>query len=56
MQSAEIRQNTRHNFTVNIADAAFFGLGLGFASFVTVIPLFVNTLTQSTILIGLDRP
>jgi MFS family permease len=53
MLQPEIRQNLRHNFTVNILDAAFFGLALGFASFVTVIPLFVNTLTHSAVIIGL---
>lgn len=49
----EIRKNIRYNFKVNIADATFFGLALGFASSVTVIPLFLNSLTNSTILIGL---
>lgn len=34
-------------------DGAFFGLGLGFASFSTVIPLFVSSLTDSAVLIGL---
>lgn len=46
-------QNLRHNFIVNILDGAFFGFALGFASFVTVIPLFISTLTDSAILIGL---
>ena len=41
------------NFTVNVIDGGFFGLALGFASFSTVIPLFVSTLTDSAILIGL---
>lgn len=45
--------NMRHNFIVNVMDAAFFGLGMGFASYVTVLPLFVGTLTSSTLLIGL---
>jgi MFS family permease len=49
----ELRAHVRHNFRVNVTDALFFGLGLGFASTVTVIPLFLNTLTTSTILIGL---
>lgn len=50
----EIRANVRHNFIVNIADGTFFGLAaLGLASTVTVLPLFLNTLTNSTILIGL---
>lgn len=53
MWHTEIRQHTRHNFTVNVLDGAFFGLGLGFASTVTVIPLFINSLTDSRLLIGL---
>lgn len=43
----------RRNFTVNVVDGAFFGLGLGLASYVTVIPLFIASLTDSTILIGM---
>jgi MFS family permease len=50
---AEIRKNLRHNFIVNLADGGFFGAALGFASFVTIIPLFVSTLTDSAVLIGL---
>lgn len=46
-------QHLRHNFTVNVTDGAFFGFAIGIASFVTVIPLFVATLTDSTVLIGL---
>lgn len=49
----EIITNLRHNYIYNILDGAFFGLALGFASFVTVIPLFVSTLTTSAVLIGL---
>ena len=49
----EIRKNVRFNFTVNTLDGAFFGFGLGVASYVTVIPLFVSTLTDSSALIGL---
>jgi MFS family permease len=49
----EIRRNLRFNFIANLADGAFFGAALGFASFVTVIPLFVSQLTDSAILIGL---
>ncbi len=49
----EIRKNVRFNFTVNTLDGAFFGFGLGIASYVTVIPLFVSTLTDSSALIGL---
>ncbi len=46
-------EDVRFNATVNILDGAFFGAGLGFASFTTVIPLFVSLLTNSPILIGL---
>ena len=41
------------NFTVNVLDGGFFGAALGFASFITVIPLFVSNLTDSAIIIGL---
>lgn len=43
----------RHNFIVNLLDGGFFGFALGFASFVTVIPLFIRTMTDSALLIGL---
>ncbi|MBD2778888.1 MFS transporter [Iningainema tapete] len=46
-------KHLRYNFTVNIADGAFFGLGYGFASSITIVPLFVSTLTNSAILIAL---
>lgn len=46
-------EHMRFNFTVNVLDGAFFGFAMGFASFVTVIPLFVSTLTDSSVLIGL---
>ncbi len=53
MQKSVILENFRHNFIVNVLDGAFFGLGMGFASFVTIIPLFVSSLTDSTTIIGL---
>lgn len=53
MFNPELRQNLRHNFVVNVLDGSFFGLALGLASFVTVIPLFVASMTDSTTLIGL---
>jgi len=46
-------KNFPFNFIVNVIDGGFFGLGLGFASFSTVLPLFVSNLTNSAILIGL---
>ena len=48
-----IRTNLRHNVIVNFTDGAFFGLGFGFASLSTIIPLFITSLTDSAILIGL---
>ena len=47
------QKNLRFNFTVNVIDGGFFGAALGFASFMTIIPLFVSNLTDSAILIGL---
>jgi MFS family permease len=43
----------KYNYIVNVLDGGFFGFALGFASFSTVIPLFVSTMTDSAILIGL---
>ncbi|MBZ0298029.1 MAG: MFS transporter [Anaerolineae bacterium] len=53
MLQRDILDKLRHNFVVNLLDGAFFGFGMGFASFVTVIPLFVNSITDSTTIIGL---
>jgi MFS family permease len=50
---SEINKTFRFNFTVNLLDGGFFGSAIGFASFITVIPLFVDTMTDSAILIGL---
>ncbi|MBC8336169.1 MAG: MFS transporter [Anaerolineales bacterium] len=49
----EIRKNLKHNLIVNLLDGGFFGFGIGFASFITIIPLFVSQMTDSAILIGL---
>jgi MFS family permease len=43
----------RFNFTINLLDGGFFGFALGFASFFTVVPLFVTQMTDSALLIGL---
>ena len=48
-----IRQNLKHNITVNLWDGGLFGVALGFASFSTVLPLFVASMTTSALLIGL---
>jgi len=53
MMKPEILRDLRHNLIVNLSDGAFFGFALGFASFVTIIPLFVSQMTDSAILIGL---
>lgn len=52
MVNPEIQKNVRHNFIVNVLDGTFFGAALGFASTVSVVTLFVSTLTTSTTLIG----
>ncbi len=52
MQSQKA-QHHRFNFTVNILDGAMFGMALGFASFSTVIPLFISSLSDSAILVGM---
>lgn len=41
------------NIIFNVLDGGFFGFAMGFASFVTIIPLFVSTLTDSAVIIGL---
>jgi len=49
----QIRKNLKFNLFASMADAAFFGVGWGFGSFGTVIPLFFAQMTNSAILIGL---
>jgi len=49
----ELRQHLRYNVVVNLLDGGFFGLALGFSSFTAFIPIFVNRMTHSAILIGL---
>ena len=48
-----IRKHLRFNLAVNLADGAFFGLGWGFGSIGTILPLFVSRMTNSALLIGL---
>ena len=50
---AYIRKNLRFNFLVGLLDGGAFGLGMGFGSFVAIIPLFVHHMTNSALLIGL---
>ncbi|MEW5871418.1 MAG: MFS transporter [Chloroflexota bacterium] len=53
MLHPELHKHLKHNLTVNILDGGFFGLAIGFASFSTILPLFVSSMTDSAILIGL---
>ncbi len=50
---AEVEKHFRYNFVVNLVDGSFFGLAMGYASAVTILPLFIANFTESTILIGL---
>jgi len=52
MQTAD-RKTMIHNVVYNLLDGSFFGFGLGFASFSTILPLFVANMTSSALLIGL---
>jgi len=47
------RNDFKHNVLVNLIDGGFFGLAIGLASFTTILPLFVSTMTESATLIGL---
>jgi len=47
------RKHLRYNVAVGLADGGFFGTALGFASFGTILPLFVASMTDSATLIGL---
>jgi len=49
----QIQKSLKHNILVNMLDGGFFGFAIGFATFSTVIPLFVASLTSSATLIGL---
>ena len=49
----ETRKNLKYNLTVGLLDGSLFGVALGFASFSTVLPLFVASMTSSALLIGL---
>ena len=48
-----IQHNLRFNLTINLLDGGFFGLAMGFASIITILPLFVSQMTDSALLIGL---
>ncbi len=48
-----VNLHLKHNLIVNLADGALFGVGWGFGSFGTMLPLFVSRMTDSALLIGL---
>ncbi len=50
---AYVQKHLRFNFTIGMLDGGFFGLGMGFASFSAIVPLFVHHFTESAVLIGL---
>jgi MFS family permease len=47
------RKHLRYNIIVGLLDGGLFGVALGFASFGTILPLFVASMTDSATLIGL---
>ncbi len=47
------RRHLHYNVTVGMIDGGLFGIALGFASFGTILPLFVASMTDSATLIGL---
>jgi MFS family permease len=49
----QVQKDLKHNVVFNICDGAFFGFAVGLASYTTIIPLFVATMTNSATLIGL---
>ncbi|MDX1613725.1 MAG: MFS transporter [Candidatus Promineifilaceae bacterium] len=50
---AELAQNYRWNFAVNLLDVANFWFGLSFISSATIVPLFISKLSDSPIPVGL---
>ena len=53
MLSQDLQDKLRHNTIMNLLDGCFFGLGLiGLASYITIVPLYLSYLTESTALIG----
>ena len=49
----QIQKDLKHNFIISMFDGGFFGFAVGMASYTTIIPLFVATMTNSATLIGL---
>ena len=51
--ASSIESDLAYNFAVHAIDAAFFGLAIGLASWITVIPLFLDSQTDSALAIGM---
>lgn len=49
----QVRKDLKYNFSIGLFDGSLFGVALGFASFSAVLPLFVASMTDSALLIGL---
>ncbi|MCD6424026.1 MAG: MFS transporter [Anaerolineales bacterium] len=49
----EVKKNFKRNFFANLMDACFWFFGDSFAAAYTILPVFISTLTDSPILIGL---
>jgi MFS family permease len=49
----EVSKNYRFNFTVNLADLAFYMFGYSFISPATILPVFVSHFTKNPILLGM---
>ena len=53
MLAPDLQAKLRHNAIVNIGNGSFYSFGQsGMASYVTIVPLFLSYLTESTALIG----
>jgi MFS family permease len=50
---SQIQRNQKWNFTMFSLDGLFFGLGISFAEYTTILAAFVALLTDSEILVGL---
>lgn len=49
----QVRKDLKYNFNIGLFDGSLFGVALGFASFSAILPLFVASMTDSALLIGL---
>ncbi|MDP9350517.1 MAG: MFS transporter [Chloroflexota bacterium] len=48
-----VARNFRHNFILMLLDAVSFPFGISFVSVITILPLFVREMTDSTLAVGL---